>query len=584
MKHFLKLLCSLMIFCTASVHAQKEKVVFPYSHDSLIELIKDTNWLKASAEKYLKYENNDSTIQNFFNKISACAFLNENEEGLKLVSKELSRMEKSVIQYSVEKAMFSTYYGYFYAALHPGKNSYYNAVKQTFAKYNPSIDDRKVLYKMYHSILTDSILSDDSIASKLSKFYPTLKNLKRKEKVLTPWEMGAILSGVSSDKFYFAKKEEQIKFLKEQLPIIDSLKKKYDLLWGSRLYHFSSTDHPQTIVAADFQLFNKDDFPTSQIWVNKKEIPGNGVDDDRNGFIDDINGVMYIKNKKLDAIGIPLVREKAKEYFDSTTNYNTTFRHGTMTVELMLKDNPYVKIMGLEHNQYDSVWKKIFPRFTKNIEHNRKLIDSLIELRLKIWKNLVLYCNENKVRVAEINSMGFLLNGDEFVLTGCGKDSADTKHYTEKKFWQLVKGYDDIFNLSPNTLFVMAAGNDGIDNISNKELVSCIHTPNTLIVGALGKDLKRKDYSNYGKDVEIYAPANFDLVSYKDSYPESDGTSASSPVTCNLAIKLFCLNPKLSPVQVKKLIINSSDRNLFEEGINVINPKKAVALMRETMK
>lgn len=30
------------------------------------------------------------------------------------------------------------------------------------------------------------------------------------------------------------------------------------------------------------------------IWVNKKEIPGNGIDDDKNGFIDDINGWNFI--------------------------------------------------------------------------------------------------------------------------------------------------------------------------------------------------------------------------------------------------------------------------------------------------
>lgn len=180
--------------------------------------------------------------------------------------------------------------------------------------------------------------------------------------------------------------------------------------------------------------------------------------------------------------------------------------------------------------------------------------------------------------------MGFLLDGDEFVLTGCGKDSINTKEFTAKKFWQLVNGYDAIFKLSPNTLFVIAGGNNGVDNISNRQLESSIHTPNTLIVGALGKDLKRRNYSSYGKDVEIYAPAHFALDTYKDSYPESSGTSAASPVVCNLAIKLFCLNPKLSPLQVKKLIIDSSDKNLFEKGVNVINPKKAVALMRAKIK
>ncbi|MYE07490.1 MAG: S8 family serine peptidase [Oligoflexia bacterium] len=34
----------------------------------------------------------------------------------------------------------------------------------------------------------------------------------------------------------------------------------------------------------------------ANIWVNKKEIPGNGLDDDKNGYIDDINGWNFVKN------------------------------------------------------------------------------------------------------------------------------------------------------------------------------------------------------------------------------------------------------------------------------------------------
>src|SRR5450432_445602 len=33
------------------------------------------------------------------------------------------------------------------------------------------------------------------------------------------------------------------------------------------------------------------------IWTNKKEIPGNGIDDDHNGYIDDMHGWCFIANK-----------------------------------------------------------------------------------------------------------------------------------------------------------------------------------------------------------------------------------------------------------------------------------------------
>lgn len=35
------------------------------------------------------------------------------------------------------------------------------------------------------------------------------------------------------------------------------------------------------------------------LWTNKKEIPGNGIDDDGNGYVDDIHGWNFIGSKKV---------------------------------------------------------------------------------------------------------------------------------------------------------------------------------------------------------------------------------------------------------------------------------------------
>ena len=48
------------------------------------------------------------------------------------------------------------------------------------------------------------------------------------------------------------------------------------------------------------------------IWVNKKEIPGNGIDDDKNGYVDDIHGWNFLGNKNgtnVDADTYELTRE-----------------------------------------------------------------------------------------------------------------------------------------------------------------------------------------------------------------------------------------------------------------------------------
>ncbi len=33
------------------------------------------------------------------------------------------------------------------------------------------------------------------------------------------------------------------------------------------------------------------------LWTNKKEIPGNGIDDDHNGYVDDVHGWNFLGNK-----------------------------------------------------------------------------------------------------------------------------------------------------------------------------------------------------------------------------------------------------------------------------------------------
>ena len=47
------------------------------------------------------------------------------------------------------------------------------------------------------------------------------------------------------------------------------------------------------------------------VWTNKKEIAGNGIDDDKNGYIDDIHGWNFIGNKdgrNIDADNLELTR------------------------------------------------------------------------------------------------------------------------------------------------------------------------------------------------------------------------------------------------------------------------------------
>ena len=44
-----------------------------------------------------------------------------------------------------------------------------------------------------------------------------------------------------------------------------------------------------------------------QLWINTDEIPDNGIDDDHNGYIDDINGWDFLSNPKGDFVKYQLL-------------------------------------------------------------------------------------------------------------------------------------------------------------------------------------------------------------------------------------------------------------------------------------
>ncbi|WP_420571374.1 S8 family serine peptidase [Kordia sp.] len=74
-----------------------------------------------------------------------------------------------------------------------------------------------------------------------------------------------------------------------------SLSKAYDFLKGKK---------GDTIIVAviDTELDILQEDLKNQIWVNKDEIPDNNIDDDNNGYVDDIHGWNYVGTKKGDEI------------------------------------------------------------------------------------------------------------------------------------------------------------------------------------------------------------------------------------------------------------------------------------------
>lgn len=115
---------------------------------------------------------------------------------------------------------------------------------------------------------------------------------------------------------------------------------------------------------------------------------------------------------------------------------------------------------------------------------------------------------------------------------------------------------------SKDVLLVQGAGNskrniDGYDNFPNpKYFLSDSIAPNWITVGASDAKGMAADFSNYGtKAVDVFAPG---MVIYStipgNKYIAWDGTSMATPVVSGVAAILRSYFPKLTAVDIKKII------------------------------
>lgn len=145
----------------------------------------------------------------------------------------------------------------------------------------------------------------------------------------------------------------------------------------------------------------------------------------------------------------------------------------------------------------------------------------------------------------------------------------------EEKLREIVDGYfqelytrgERTIKKYPDMLFVFSAGNSSLDNDRYHHYPSRIKLPNTISVAAMNGDYLAS-FSNYGETkVDIGAPGVGILspvpkVYGQELYSPSSGTSMAAPWISNLAAQILNTNPKLTPADVKRIILESGDVKL----------------------
>jgi subtilisin family serine protease len=122
-------------------------------------------------------------------------------------------------------------------------------------------------------------------------------------------------------------------------------------------------------------------------------------------------------------------------------------------------------------------------------------------------------------------------------------------------------------------LFVAAAGNS-YNNSDEKPLYpAAFDNKNIVSVGSYQGDGNKSGFSNYGqKSVDVFAPGSKIYSTYKGkTYKSLSGTSMATPMVSGIAAYLLSVNPKLTVKKLKERLINTSVKTDALKDLSVSN-------------
>lgn len=113
----------------------------------------------------------------------------------------------------------------------------------------------------------------------------------------------------------------------------------------------------------------------SRLWINSDEIPGNGIDDDRNGYIDDIHGWNFLGNKDGRNVDKDSY-EAARVYY----GFKTTFAGKTDTSKFSVTEKEQYRMYLKAKDQIEAQGKEaeMTVMMWKNVAEKLPMVDSIL--------------------------------------------------------------------------------------------------------------------------------------------------------------------------------------------------------------
>lgn len=268
------------------------------------------------------------------------------------------------------------------------------------------------------------------------------------------------------------------------------------------------------------------------IWVNPGEIPGNGIDDDGNGYIDDVHGWDFVNNDS--TVWDPDDRDD----YGYLNDEHGTHCAGTIGA---LTDN-FMGVAGINWNVRIMPLKFIGPEggYTS---------DAILAIN---------YASNNGASVANCSWGGGGYN----------------------------KALEEAI-VASNMLLLCAAGNEGNDNDKTPHYPSNYDLPNIIAVAASMQNDQPCYYpawwgTNYGANsVDIFAPGGYILSTVPPDPPKSEpteayayfyGTSMATPHVTGVAALVHSLYPDM-PLYPKAAGSAGSDTTVRDAIIDTVEVK-----------
>lgn len=249
-------------------------------------------------------------------------------------------------------------------------------------------------------------------------------------------------------------------------------------------------------------------------WWNNPNDPMDGIDNDKNGWVDDNFGWEQVRN-----IGLPT---------ESSTGFqkdNRPLSHGTHVAHIAIRGLDNAALIGFAGDYTQAAYVNRISAFLK--QHQVKVVNMSI---------------------------------------GLPSDNKDLLGLRDA-----IKAYSRMIDNNPDTLFVVASGNaeQDLDDYKNRQYPASFTQPNVLKVGALDasdysevtpQNAKMAYFSNYGKtSVDILAPGvKVSAASLGGGLIAHSGTSMATPYMVNLVARLWSELPHLKASEVRELFIKTA--------------------------